>query len=47
MLDAIYATHGNGAWKSKLMINDRIADSIFQQIVTRARRIRGAGHART
>ena len=28
-------THGNGAWKSKLMINDRIADSIFQQIVTR------------
>jgi isocitrate dehydrogenase len=34
-LDAIYATHGNGAWKKKLMINDRIADSIFQQIVTR------------
>ena len=31
----IYATHGNGAWKWKLMINDRIADSIFQQIVTR------------
>jgi isocitrate dehydrogenase len=23
------------AWKSKLMVNDRIADSIFQQIVTR------------
>ena len=36
VLDAIYATHGNGAWKKKLMINDRIADSIFQQIVTRA-----------
>ena len=35
MLDAIYATHGNGAWKKKLMINDRIADSIFQQVVTR------------
>ena len=35
VLDSIYATHGNGAWKSKLMINDRIADSIFQQIVTR------------
>ncbi len=34
-LDAIGKTHGNGAWKSKLMINDRIADSIFQQIVTR------------
>ena len=27
--------HGNGAWKKKIMINDRIADSIFQQIVTR------------
>jgi isocitrate dehydrogenase len=35
-LDAIYATHGNGQWKQKLMINDRIADSIFQQVVTRA-----------
>jgi isocitrate dehydrogenase len=34
-LDAIYATHGQGAWKKKLMINDRIADSIFQQVVTR------------
>ena len=34
-LDSIYTTHGNGAWKTKLMINDRIADSIFQQIVTR------------
>ena len=36
VLDAIYATHGKGAWKKKLMINDRIADSIFQQVVTRA-----------
>ena len=35
VLDAIYATHGKGAWKKKLMINDRIADSIFQQVVTR------------
>ena len=35
-LDAIYATHGSGQWKKKLMINDRIADSIFQQVVTRA-----------
>ena len=35
-IDTIYATHGKGAWKKKLMINDRIADSIFQQIVTRA-----------
>src|SRR5215467_13753878 len=36
ILDAIYSTHGNGAWKKKIMINDRIADSIFQQVVTRA-----------
>ncbi len=35
VLDKIYSTHGNGAWKKKLMINDRIADSIFQQVVTR------------
>jgi len=35
VIDSIYGTHGNGAWKKKLMINDRIADSIFQQIVTR------------
>jgi isocitrate dehydrogenase len=36
VLDSIYATHGNGQWKKKLMVNDRIADSIFQQVVTRA-----------
>ena len=36
VLDAIYTTHGKGAWKRKFMINDRIADSIFQQVVTRA-----------
>lgn len=35
VLDRIYSTHGKGQWKSKIMINDRIADSIFQQIVTR------------
>jgi isocitrate dehydrogenase len=35
VLSKIYATHGKGAWKKKLMINDRIADSIFQQVVTR------------
>ncbi len=35
-LDALYASHGKGAWKNKLMVNDRIADSIFQQVVTRA-----------
>jgi isocitrate dehydrogenase len=36
VLESIYATHGHGVWKKKLMINDRIADSIFQQVVTRA-----------
>ena len=36
VLDKIYATHGHGVWKQKLMVNDRIADSIFQQVVTRA-----------
>jgi len=36
VLDRIYATHGHGAWKKKIMVNDRIADSIFQQVVTRA-----------
>jgi isocitrate dehydrogenase len=35
-LDAIYATHGKGQWKKKLLINDRIADSVFQQVLTRA-----------
>jgi isocitrate dehydrogenase len=35
ILAAIGITHGNGAWKSKLLIKDRIADSIFQQILIR------------
>src|SRR5438094_9091101 len=35
-LDTIYATHGKGQWKQKLMINDRIADSVFQQVLMRA-----------
>ena len=35
VLGKIYSTHGQGAWKKKLMVNDRIADSIFQQVVTR------------
>ncbi len=34
-LSSIYKTHGDGQWKNKLLINDRIADSIFQQVVTR------------
>ena len=35
VLDAIWETHGSGQWKEKVMVNDRIADSIFQQIQTR------------
>jgi isocitrate dehydrogenase len=36
VLDSIYATHGRGQWKKKILINDRIADSVFQQVLTRA-----------
>jgi len=35
VLNAIWDSHGNGQWKEKVMVNDRIADSIFQQIQTR------------
>jgi isocitrate dehydrogenase len=35
VLDTLGQSHGHGAWKSKLLINDRIADSIFQQIILR------------
>ncbi len=35
VLDSIGKTHGKGAWKNKILINDRIADSIFQQIIIR------------
>jgi isocitrate dehydrogenase len=35
-LDSIYESHGRGEWKKKLLVNDRIADSIFQQVITRA-----------
>lgn len=35
VLDSIGETHGDGKWKNKVMVNDRIADSIFQQIQTR------------
>jgi isocitrate dehydrogenase len=36
ILSTISATHGNGQWKKKILINDRIADSVFQQVLTRA-----------
>jgi len=35
VLESIWDSHGNGQWKTKIMVNDRIADSIFQQIQTR------------
>jgi isocitrate dehydrogenase len=36
VLDGLSATHGRGQWKKKILINDRIADSVFQQVLTRA-----------
>jgi isocitrate dehydrogenase len=36
VVDAILHSHGNGQWKKKILVNDRIADSVFQQVVTRA-----------
>src|SRR5499433_2075054 len=35
-LNSIDASHGGGQWKQKLLINDRIADSVFQQVLMRA-----------
>ena len=35
VLASIGESHGGGKWKSKVLINDRIADSIFQQIIIR------------
>jgi isocitrate dehydrogenase len=34
---ALWETHGDGKWKSKLLIKDTIADIVFQQTITRAR----------
>lgn len=31
----IKESHGGGKWKQKILVNDRIADSIFQQIIIR------------
>src|SRR5437879_4275586 len=35
VIAAIGASHGDGKWKKKILVNDRIADSIFQQIILR------------
>ena len=35
VMDTLGASHGGGKWKKMLLINDRIADSIFQQVIIR------------
>ena len=35
VIDTIGPSHGGGKWKQMVMVDDRIADSIFQQIQTR------------
>jgi len=35
VLASIGESHGAGKWKSKVLVSDRIADSIFQQIIIR------------
>ncbi len=37
VLAAIWSTHGDGKWKSKLRIKDSIADITLQQVLTRPR----------
>ncbi len=34
---ALWDTHGEGKWKSKLRVRDTIADIVFQQTITRAK----------
>lgn len=35
VLNNLWQTHGSSQWQDKVMVNDRIADSIFQQLQTR------------
>jgi len=35
VIASIGQSHGDGQWKKKILVNDRIADSIFQQIIIR------------
>ena len=35
VVETISGSHGGGKWKQKILVNDRIADSIFQQIIIR------------
>ncbi len=36
-LDSLWATHGDGKWKKKLLVRDAIADITLQQVLTRAK----------
>lgn len=36
VINSIYATHGEGKWKNKLLVKDAIADIALQQVLTRA-----------
>ena len=40
--DTIGASHGNGKWKEMVLVDDRIADSTFQQIQTRPQEYRSS-----
>jgi isocitrate dehydrogenase len=35
-IDAIGKSHGQNRWREKILVNDRISDSVFQQVLTRA-----------
>ncbi len=35
VINSLNESHGNGQWKNMVLVDDRIADSIFQQIQTR------------
>ncbi|MCU1287318.1 MAG: icd1 [Acidobacteriales bacterium] len=35
VLETLGKSHGSGVWKKKILVNDRIADSIFQQVIIR------------
>jgi isocitrate dehydrogenase len=36
IVETIGRSHGQGRWREKILVNDRIADSVFQQVLTRA-----------
>jgi isocitrate dehydrogenase len=36
VIDSIGKSHGQGRWRQMILVNDRIADSVFQQVLLRA-----------